>query len=168
MSKELLIILGILYYVITIASIIGVLVLLNHRNKKSFRKEIDELERDKNLVVSANLIAELNKVEPLVQNSDMKDSLKVWQDKFKSIKEVDVPKVTDELLEAEDLYAVQNYKELKEKLSAIELELYYIKTKANYLLDEIKEITLSEEKNRDTITKLKASYREILQKYNTL
>ncbi len=167
MSKELLIILGILYYVITIASIIGVLVLLNHKNKKNYRKEIDELERDKNLVVSANLIAELNKVEPLVQDSDMKDSLKVWQDKFKSIKEVDVPKVTDELLEAEDLYAGQNYKELKEKLSAIELELYYVKTKANYLLDEIKEITLSEEKNRDTITKLKANYREILQKYQS-
>ncbi len=165
MSIELLIIIGIFYYILTIGSIIGILLLMNNRNKKNYRKEIDELERDKNLVVSANLIAELNKVEPLVQDSDMKDSLAIWQDKFRSIKEEDIPKVTDELLEAEELYSEQDYKGLKKKLAGIELELYYIKTKANFLLDEIKEITLSEEKNRATITKLKASYREILQKY---
>ncbi len=165
MSPELLIVLGIFYYIITIATIVGILVFMQNRNKKNFRKQIDELERDKNLVVSANLIAELNKVEPLVQNSDMLDSLSIWQERFRSIKEEDVPKVTDELLEAEDLYNQKDYKELKNKLSSIELELYYIKTKANYLLEEIKGITLSEEKNRETITKLKASYREILQKY---
>ena len=34
-----------------------------------------------------------------------------------------------------------------------------MKTKSNFLLDEIKEITLSEEKNRETITKLKSEYR---------
>ena len=45
------------------------------------------------------------------------------------------------------------------------MDIYYVRTKANFLLDEIKEITLSEERNRETITKLKASYREILRKY---
>ena len=35
------------------------------------------------------------------------------------------------------------------------------------LLDDIKEITLSEEKNRETITKLKSEYRLILTKYNS-
>lgn len=33
------------------------------------------------------------------------------------------------------------------------------------MLDEIKDVTLSEERNRETITKLKAQYREILSTY---
>ena len=35
----------------------------------------------------------------------------------------------------------------------------------NFLLDEIKEITLSEERNREKITKLKAEYREVINTY---
>ena len=46
------------------------------------------------------------------------------------------------------------------------MEIFYVKTKANFLLEEIREITLSEERNRETITKLKAKYREIITKYN--
>ena len=36
-----------------------------------------------------------------------------------------------------------------------------MKTKSDFLLNEIKEVTLSEERNREVITKLKADYREI-------
>lgn len=167
MSVELLIIIGIAYYIITIASIIGILYFLRNKDSKILRSQMDELERDKNLIISAGLIAELNKVEPLVQDSDMKGSLQIWQKKFDTIKNEDVTRITDELLEAEELFIAKDYKNLKEKLSNIELDIYYVKTKANFLLEEIKEITLSEERNRETITKLKASYREILNKYHT-
>ena len=165
MSIEFIIILGIAYYIVTVALIIVTLNLLNKRDKTTIRKQMDELERDKNLIISASLIAELNKVEPLISNSNMKDTLALWQKRFTKIKESDVPRITDALLEAEELYAKKDYKTLKKKLSEIEMDIYYIRTKANFLLDEVKEITLSEERNRETITKLKASYREILRKY---
>ncbi len=165
MSTEFIIILGIAYYVVTVALIIVALTMLNKKDKNTLRKQINELERDKNLIISAALIAELNKVEPLISNSNMKDTLTLWQDRFKKIKENDVPRITDALLEAEDLYAQKDYKAVKKKLSEIEMDIYYVRTKANFLLDEIKEITLSEERNRETITKLKANYREILMKY---
>ena len=38
--------------------------------------------------------------------------------------------------------------------------------KTNFLLDEIKEITSSEERNREAIIKLKTEYREIKNKYD--
>lgn len=165
MSVELIIVIGVLYYFLTIGSIGGIWYYMENKEKRQLRKQMDELERDKNLILSAGLIAELNKVEPLVLNSDMKGSLLIWKEKFESIKNEDVNRITDQLLEAEELYTSKKYRDLKAILSNIELDIYYVKTKANFLLEEIKEITLSEEKNRETITKLKASYREILNKY---
>jgi len=165
MSTEFIIILGIAYYVVTVVLIIVALNYLNNRDKKAYRKQLDELERNKNLIISASLLAELKKVEPLVNNANMKDTYAMWQKRFQKIKEEDVERITDSLLEAEELFEQKDYRNLKVKLSSIELDIYYVKTKANFLLEEIKEITLSEERNRETITKLKASYREILRQY---
>ena len=166
MSTDLFVILGIATYLLSIVTIGVVLYLMSSREKKKYRKQLDELERDKNLIVSANLMAEFNKVEPLVQGSDMQDSLSLWKKRFQTIKDTGINRITDALLEAEELFTEKKYKELSAKLSYIELDIYYVKTKATFLLDEIKEITLSEEKNRETITKLKANYRAILTKYH--
>ena len=96
----------------------------------------------------------------------MQETFEDWQERFKDIKDVEVPKITDALIEIEDCFNDKKYKELNEKIAKVELDIFYVKTKANFLLDEIKEITLSEERNRETITKLKVKYREIITKYN--
>ena len=166
MSKTVIISLGVLAYLITIGIIIIVLNFINKRNRQKYLSEISSLERDKNLIVNASILTELNKVEALINNDVMQEKLDNWQKRFKNIKDVEVPKITDLLIEIEDVFNKKNYKELKNKIANVELEISYIKTKANFLLDEIKEITLSEEKNRETITKLKSLYREILATYN--
>ena len=166
MSKDLFIILGIACYFLTIITITIVLFVLSNREKKKYRKQLDELERDKNLIVSANLMAEFKKVEPLILGSDLEGNLAKWQKRFDTIKNEDMDRLTDLLLEAENSFNKKDYKTLKEQLANIELDIYFVKTKAIFLLNEIKEITLSEEKNRETITKLKAKYRAILTKYN--
>ena len=167
MSTTGFVLVAILYYVITIVLLVVVLTLISRYDKKKYSNEITELERNKNLIISASILSELNKVEPLVNNEVMSETYKRWQEKFKVIKDEEVPKITDALIEIEELFHNKDYKKLKEKITQTELEIYYIKTKANFLLDEIKEITLSEEKNRETITKLKISYREIIAKYNS-
>ena len=166
MSKEFIIVLGILFYIVTIGLLFGVLELLQNKDKKNYRKSISELERQKNLILSPSLIAELKKAEPLMDHETMKDTYYKWQKKYNDIKDTDMPRITDELLVSEDLYAKKEYKLLQEKLAQIELDIFYVKAKANFLLDDIKEITLSEERNREAITKLKASYREILMKFH--
>lgn len=165
MSQSTFILLGIAYYLFSVAIVVVVLNLIAKNEKKKYQKEISELEREKNLIISAAIMSELNKVEPLINNADMKEVYTEWQRRFNELKESEVPKITDQLIEIEELFQEKKYKELKQKLTEAELDVYYVKTKSNFLLEEIKGITLSEVRNRETITKLKAHYREIRNKY---
>lgn len=167
MSRTTFILIGALYYIFTVITIILVLNLINKKEQKKYKDEITSLERDKNLIVNASILSELNKVNALVNNDTMQKKYDSWCLRLKEIKEMEVPKITDALVEIEDSFVEKDYKTLKQKIASLELQIAYVKTKSNFLLDEIKEITLSEEKNRETITKLKADYRAILTKYNT-
>lgn len=166
MSSTTFTLLAIGYYILAVTLVILVLNFISKKEKKVYKDEINSLERDKNLIISASILSELNKVESLVNNEKMEQTYQDWQKRFKKIKDEEVPKISDDLLEIEDLFQEKNYKTLKQKIAQIELQIYYVKTRANFLLEEIKEITLSEEKNRETITKLKIIYREIFSKYN--
>ena len=166
MSSTSFILLGVTYYVIALIIIIVVLNIINSKEAKKYQDKISILERDKNLIISAGILTELNKVEGLVNNDSMRLMFEDWQNRFNKIKDEDIPKISDNLITIEDLYNHKKYHELKELVAKTEYEIYFVKTKSNYLLNEIKEITLSEDKNRDSITKLKAKYRELITKYN--
>ena len=155
------------YYLITIIIVVIVLALMNRKFKKDLEKEITNLERDKNLIISGNILSELNKVEALINNKDLKKKYENWQGRFDDIKDIEVPKITDEIIELQNDFSEKNYDKLKNGLVDVEMNINYVKTKADFLLDEIKEITLSEERNRETIIKLKADYRDIRNLYNT-
>lgn len=167
MSRTTFILIGIMYYVFTVVSIVVVLNLINKHEKDKYKNEISSLERDKNLIVGASILSELNKVSALINNDVMQKKYDNWCERLKEIKDVEVPKITDALVEAQNAFEDKDYKSLKTKIASLELQIAYVKTKASFLLDEIKEITLSEEKNREIITKLKADYRAILTKYNS-
>lgn len=166
MSSTTFTLLAIGYYVLAVSLVIVILNIINKKEKKGYKDEINSLERDKNLIISASILTELNKVESLLNNESMEQTYEQWQQRFKKIKDEEVPKISDDLIEIEELFEEKNYKALRQRMAQIELQIYYVKTRANFLLEEIKEITLSEEKNRETITKLKATYREIVTKYN--
>ena len=166
MSKMVIISLGILIYLVTMGIIVLSLNFINRKSRMKYQNAIGDLEREKNLILGANIITELNKVEALINNDALQEKLTNWQNRFNDIKEKDLPKINDLLIDVEEVFNKKDYKELKNRLAGVELEISYIKTKANFLLDEIREITLSEEKNRETITKLKAVYREVLNTYN--
>lgn len=166
MSQTAYILAGITFYIVSIIIIVVVLNIINNRENKKYKDEITTLERDKNLIISSSILSELNKVEALVNNDKMQETYDDWQKRFKEIKDIEVPKITDALIEIEDCFNERDFKSLNDKIAKVELEIFYVKTKSNFLLDEIKEITLSEERNRDTITKLKTKYREIVTKYN--
>lgn len=167
MNRTTFILIGILYYVFTIIIIIVVLNLINKKEQKKYKEEITTLERDKNLIVGASILSELNKVGALINNDAMQKKYDNWCQRLKEIREKEVPEITDALIEIEEAFQDKDYKNLKNKIAALELEIAYVKTKSSFLLDEVKEITLSEEKNRETITKLKADYRAILSKFNS-
>ena len=167
MSQTAYILAGVTFYIVSIIILIIVLNVINNNERKRFRREINSLEREKNLIISSSILSEIHKVEALISDNDkMQEKLEDWKERFNRIKDEDVPKITDELIEIEDLYNDKEFKKLEEKLAPVELEIYYVKTKTNFLLEEIKDITLSEEKNRNSIIKLKTEYRDIVNKYN--
>ena len=157
---------AITYVVIAISLIIAMFIIIRKHMKNKYNEALKSLERDKNLIISASILSELNKVESLINNKDLEKKYKIWKEKFRIIKDKEVPKITDELINAEDLIKTKKYKQIESELARIELDIYFVKSKSKFLLDEIKEITTSEEKNRETITKLKGKYREIFIKYN--
>ena len=116
MSSTTFTILAVSYYILAVAIVIVVLNLINKKEKNSYKKEINTLERDKNLIISASILTELNKVESLLNNEKMEETFGQWQKRFKKIKDEEVPKISDELIEVEELFQDKNYKDLKQKL----------------------------------------------------
>lgn len=166
MEDKTYIILCITYIVIAIILVVVVLVLINKHNKKKLEQILRNLELDKNLIISANILTELNKVGSLINNKNLEIKYENWKERYKQIKDVDIPSLDKRLNDLEELISLKNYKKFISDSSKLELEIYYIKSKSDFLLEEIKEITLSESKNREIVTKLKKDYRDIYLKYN--
>lgn len=166
MEDKTYIILGIVYAIIAIILIVVVLVLINKHNKKKLEQILTDLELDKNLIISANILTELNKVGSLINNKNLEIKYENWKERYKQIKDVDIPSLDKRLNDLEELIREKDYKKFVSDSSKLELEIYYIKSKSEFLLEEIKEITLSESKNREIVTKLKKDYRDIYLKYN--
>ena len=166
MTRETFLLIAVAYYLFAMLIVAIVLVLMNKKYKNNITNEINNLERDKNLIISSSILSELNKVEALINNQDLKKKYDDWQERFEHIRDVEIPKITDEIIELQDDFNERDYNKLKKGIIDAELNINYLKTKADFLLEEIKEITLSEERNRETIIKLKADYREIRNLYN--
>lgn len=137
------------------------------KNKKisKLKKHIEELEIEKNMIVNAPVLTELSKVQNLVKNERMTDRYNNWNKEIETLKEKTIPHITDMLLETDSLIEKKQYTLTIKKITTIEIEIFKSKKKADILLDEMHLITSSEARNRDYITKLKAQYREVIQKF---
>ena len=71
-------------------------------------------------------------------------------------KQPQIPKITDMLIEAEYSLSQKDYKSTMYKIAKLEMEIYKVRASSAFLLNEIKDITNSEERNRGSITKLKS------------
>ncbi len=154
------------YVLLALAILTVIFIIATKHNKKRYGEILDTLEREKNLIINANILSELNKVESMINSKDIENKFREWKRRFDEIKSVDIPALTDNLIMVEDLFETKKYKEIEPTLAKVELSIYHVKTKANYLLEEIKNLTLSEERNRETITKLKGKYRNIINTYH--
>ena len=141
-------------------------VFIKSRKKKNILKIIDKLTTEKNLIISASLITELSKADKLANNKKLEKEVENWKVRFDKIEKKDLVRLTDELVEVETICVSKKYNEAYKMLANTEKDIYHVKTKSIKLLNEIRELTESEERNRDAITKLKSIYREVVFKYN--
>lgn len=159
--------------IIIICSFVGLLlvllvvfILLKQKKKKSILNVIDRLTTEKNMIVPVSLITELNKAEKLANNKKLSNTINGWKKEFEEISSIDLDNVTNKIVELDDAYALKKYKECNELIVNIETLIYHLKAKCNKLLNEVKGLTESEERNRSAVVKLKSVYRDIIFKYN--
>ena len=153
-------------FVILITILLIVTVVFKNNKKKTILNTIDKLTTQKNLVISASLITELSKASKLVNNKKTEKDVADWKNRFEKIEKNDLPKITDKLVEAETYCINEDYVTAYKQLTEVEKDIFRAKAKSVKLLCEIKDLTESEERNREAITKLKSTYREIVFKYN--
>lgn len=137
------------------------LVIYKRGKVKALKDKLSELERQRNLIVATPVTSELDKIDVLVKNSKLESKYEEWKNRYDLIKDKRYSEITDKLLEIDNLIETRNYKDAKEDLIELEMEVYKLRVSADNLLDEIREVTMSEERNRAIVTKLKSRFREL-------
>ena len=145
--------------------IIVILIILQNKRKSKFKRTIEELDYEKNRLIGVPILSELSKVRELVKTDDLKQKLSDWDEEFKDLKENKIDTLTDLITEADFLIERKDYKTALKKIAYIEISLESLKKKTENLLEQVKVITCSEERNRSIITKLKVIYRELESKF---
>lgn len=156
---------GITIIVITIITVISVLYAIRSAKNKGYKKQIEKLDIEKNKIVSTPIVPELSKIETYRKNEKIETMYKEWNKRLSDIRDVQIPKITDMILEADYCLSQRNYKSTLYKIAKLEMEIYKVRTNAEFLLDDIKDITTSEERSRKVITKYKKEYRELYDKF---
>ena len=149
----------------TLVIVLIILAILKSGKKKKYKKIIEDLDYQKNRLDTSPVGPELAKVESIASNEKLEVLYKNWKERLNDIKEIQIPKITDMLIEAEYSLSQTDYKSTMYKIAKLEMEIYKVRATSAFLLNEIKDITNSEERNRASITKLKAKYRELFEKF---
>ncbi len=153
-------------FIILIILLLVLTIVFKKKKKRNILETIDQLTTQKNLIISSSLISELGKASKLANNKKIENDIEKWKERFNSLEKEDMPLLTDELVEVENYCIDKNYSKCDEVITSVEKNIYHVKAKANKLLNEIKDLTESEDRNREAITKIKSTYREIVFKYN--
>ena len=154
------------FFIVAVILVTVVLVLIQKHRYNSFRKEVEELDKAKNMIASTPVLSELSKIESIVKNDKMEEKYKNWQKRFEVIKDDKINQINDMINELDISTSQKDYKNIDQKLAKVEMEIYKVRESANELLNEIQEVTVSEEKYRSIVTKLKAKYRKLVNEFH--
>lgn len=152
-------------FILAVILIIVTIIIIKRNQNKKYKREIEELDIRKNNLIGVPVLSEITKVKELVKTDNLKEKLDDWDNTFTMIRDDKIPELTDLISEADFLIDRKDYKLAIRKITSIEIEINALKKKTDKLLEEVKLITNSEERNRTLITKLKIVYREYQNKF---
>ena len=153
--------------VLSFVIVIVILHFIKKAESKYYKDILKRLEIQRNQVASTPVLLELSKVEPIIKNDKMEEKYNKWRDKFENIKTDKLTKIDDMLIDLDVYIEKRDYKSLGYRVAKTEIEIYKIREAAEHLLDEIKDVTLSEEKYRSIVIKLKTKYRNLNNEFNS-
>jgi len=153
---------------IVIALIIVIIILhfIRKFEMSYYRNKVKNLEVQRNMVASTPVLLELSKVEPIIKNDKMEEKYNAWQERFNELKENRLTVIDDMLIDLDIYVDKRDYKNCGYRMAKVEIEIYKVREAAEHLLEEIRDITLSEEKYRAIVIKLKTKYRALTKEFN--
>ena len=101
MNKITIIIVG--AFILLSALLFVLTIIIKNKRKNSILSSIDKLTTEKNLIISSQLMSELSKANKLVNNKKTEELVESWKKRFNNIENKDMPKLTDNLIEVENL-----------------------------------------------------------------
>ena len=149
------------FVVVVLILVFIILHIIKKARNKFYRNKVKNLEVQRNMVASTPVLVELSKVEPIIKNDKMEEKYNKWQEKFNDIKDKRLTVIDDMLIDLDVYVDKKDYKSCGYRIADAEIEIYKVREAAEHLLEEIKDITLSEEKYRAIVTKLKTKYRTL-------
>jgi len=159
------VILPIIIFLIMLIFCIILFIVLKSKRKNKYKKTIEELDYEKNKLIGVPILSELSKVRELVKTDNLKQKLAEWDESFQDLKDNKMDMLTDLITEADFMIERNDYKNAIKKIAYIEISLESLKKKTEDLLEQVRVITNSEERNRTIVTKLKVIYRELESKF---
>ena len=96
--------------VVFILFVIFLIILLKKKRVINLQKQVQELERQRNLIVSTPIAAELAKIEVIVKNEKLESKYEEWKERYRVIKENRFQVITDMLLEIDGLIDANDIK----------------------------------------------------------
>ena len=155
-----------LIFIFLLVMLLVLFLILKTKKRNSIMNKLEKLNTEKNLIISSSLITELDKAENLANNKKLQNDVESWKKRFEEIEKIDLPFITDGIVDAETYIENKQYDLCEETIINVEKDLFHVKAKSSKLLNEIRDLTESENRNREAITKLKSIYREVIFKYN--
>ena len=149
------------FIIICLVIVIIILHFVRKAEIRYYKNKLKKLEIERNQIASTPVLLELSKVEPIIKNDKMEEKYTEWQDKFTFIKEKRLSIIDDMLIDLDVYVEKRDYKNSRIRIAKTEIEIYKVREAAEHLLDQIKDITLSEAKYRSIVIKLKTKYRSL-------
>ena len=153
--------------ILVIIALIVIIQVIKKMRFKFYRNKVRDLEIQRNVVASTPVLLELSRVEPIIKNDRMEEKYNRWQDRFTNLKENRLTKIDDMLIDLDLFIDKRDYKSCGYRIAKIEIEIYKVRESAEHLLNEIKDLSKSEEKYRSSVIKLKTKYRSLNSEYQS-
>ena len=156
------------FAVLAIVSVLIVIYVIRGARCKGLKKKLEFLDIEKNKIASAPISPELSKIEQFLGNEKIEIMYKEWTERLEDIKDRQVPRLNDMILEADFTLKERDYKTTLYKIAKLEMEIYKVRSNSEFLLKEIQDLSSSEERSRKVITGYKKTYRELLEKFKSM
>ena len=82
-------------FIVAIILIIITVVIIKSNQTKKYKKEIEELDIEKNSLLDASVLSEITKVKELIKTDNLKDKMEDWDGTFKLIRDTKIPELND-------------------------------------------------------------------------